>query len=98
MLFVEIVDDNKIKVGTCRHLPRPESAEREDRGRLAAYAPVRGGEIGFHAGVQPADEDIGKTANTSPACSADSDPERIAHRSGTCAPGRTDGSHRSISS
>ncbi len=61
MLGVEIVDHDEVEVGTRRHLACAEPPKRHDRGLLTAHAAVRGGEIGLDAGMQRADQQVGKS-------------------------------------
>ena len=78
MLGVEIVDDDEVEIGTRRHLPRAEPAERHDRGlagrarghaaaKSASAARVHGARISTSA----------RRAKTSPACSAETEPDRM---------------------
>ena len=60
MLGVEIVNDDEIEIGARGHFAGAEAAECQDRGLLAAHAPMRRGEIGFDAGVQRADQHVGE--------------------------------------
>ena len=60
MLLVEIVDHDEIEIGTRRHFPGAEPAEREDRGLVAADAAMRRRKIRLRPFVHGAQQHIGK--------------------------------------
>ena len=63
MLGVEIVEQDQIQIGSCRHLAAAQPAHRQDRGLLPLDPAVLGRELLAHQlmhGVNDAFGDIGK--------------------------------------